>query len=43
MRLVLKVAGPAWRMFGRPAAGGLDATARFGLGPADARATSGSS
>ena len=32
VRLVLKVAGPAWRMFGRPAAGGLDATARFGLG-----------
>jgi membrane protein DedA with SNARE-associated domain/membrane-associated phospholipid phosphatase len=32
VRLVLRVAGPAWRMFGRPAAGGLDATARFGLG-----------
>jgi membrane protein DedA with SNARE-associated domain/membrane-associated phospholipid phosphatase len=32
VRLVLKLAGPAWRMFGRPAAGGLDATARFGLG-----------
>jgi undecaprenyl-diphosphatase len=32
VRLVLKVAGPAWRMFGRPAAGGLETTARFGLG-----------
>jgi membrane protein DedA with SNARE-associated domain/membrane-associated phospholipid phosphatase len=32
VRLVLKIAGPTWRMFGRPAAGGLDATARFGLG-----------
>ena len=32
VRLVLKVAGPAWQMFGRPAAGGLETTARFGLG-----------
>ena len=31
MRPLLKVAGPAWRLVGRPAAGGLDATARFGL------------
>jgi undecaprenyl-diphosphatase len=30
-RPLLKLAGPAWRLVGRPAAGGLDATARFGL------------
>jgi membrane protein DedA with SNARE-associated domain/membrane-associated phospholipid phosphatase len=28
---LLKVAGPTWRLVGRPAAGGVDATARFGL------------
>ena len=30
-RLLLKLSRPAWRWLGRPAAGGLDATARFGL------------
>jgi membrane protein DedA with SNARE-associated domain/membrane-associated phospholipid phosphatase len=30
-RALLKLAGPAWRRVGSPAAGGLDATARFGL------------
>ncbi len=30
-RLLLRVARPLWRGVGRPAAGGLDATARFGL------------
>ena len=30
-RPLLKLSGPAWRWLGRPAAGGLDATARFGL------------
>jgi undecaprenyl-diphosphatase len=28
---LLRVAGPTWRLIGRPAAGGVDATARFGL------------
>ena len=42
-RPVARVAGPLWRVVGRPAAGGADATARFGLAPADARASSGSS
>src|SRR5215207_9074943 len=31
VRPVAKAAAPAWRWLGRPAAGGLDATARFGL------------
>ncbi len=30
-RPLLKLAGPVWRRVGSPAAGGLDATARFGL------------
>jgi membrane protein DedA with SNARE-associated domain/membrane-associated phospholipid phosphatase len=30
-RRALRLAGPTWRRIGRPAAGGLDATARFGL------------
>jgi len=30
-RALLRLAGPAWRRVGHPAAGGLDATARFGL------------
>ena len=30
-RPLLKVSGPAWRRIGSPAAGGVDATARFGL------------
>jgi undecaprenyl-diphosphatase len=29
-RVTLRLAGPTWRRLGRPAAGGLDATARFG-------------
>ena len=31
VRPLAKAAAPAWRWLGRPAAGGLDATARFGL------------
>ena len=31
VRPLLRLAGPAWRRVGEPAAGGLDATARFGL------------
>src|SRR4051794_40424153 len=31
VRPLAKLAGPTWRWLGRPAAGGVDATARFGL------------
>ena len=31
MRPLVRLAGPAWRRVGSPAAGGVDATARFGL------------